>query len=91
MEEKTRILHDKNNSRRRFLRQPLLGNLGTDPKADEIRNEALLLLALFLNLADDDSADDPRQQRCVDGKHHPRRFEVDETELIADTMKKIAK
>lgn len=23
----------------------------------------------------------------IDGKHHPRRFEVDETELIADTMK----
>lgn len=27
----------------------------------------------------------------IDGKHHPRRFEVDETELIADTMHKIAK
>lgn len=25
----------------------------------------------------------------IDGKHHPRRFEVDETELIADTMKKV--
>ena len=24
----------------------------------------------------------------IDGKHHPRRFEVDETELIADAMKK---
>ena len=23
----------------------------------------------------------------IDGKHHPRRFEIDETELIADTMK----
>ncbi len=25
----------------------------------------------------------------IDGKHHPRRFEVDETELIADTMQKL--
>ena len=25
----------------------------------------------------------------IDGKHHPRRFEVDETELIADTMRKV--
>ena len=25
----------------------------------------------------------------IDGKHHPRRFEMDETELIADTMKKV--
>jgi len=27
----------------------------------------------------------------IDGKHHPRRFEVDETELIADTMHKLQK
>ena len=27
----------------------------------------------------------------IDGKHHPRRFEVDETELIADTMQKFVK
>lgn len=27
----------------------------------------------------------------IDGKHHPRRFEVDETELIADTMHKMQK
>ena len=25
----------------------------------------------------------------IDGKHHPRRFEVDETELIADAMDKV--
>lgn len=25
----------------------------------------------------------------IDGKHHPRRFEVDETELIVDTMRKV--
>ena len=25
----------------------------------------------------------------IDGKHHPRRFEVDETELITDAMKKV--
>ncbi len=25
----------------------------------------------------------------IDGKHHPRRYEVDETELIADTMNKM--
>lgn len=27
----------------------------------------------------------------IDGKHHPRRFEMDETELIVDTMNKLQK